>query len=701
MILKSLIIKNFRKFKNITVEFPDGVTGIVGLNGSGKSTIIEAIAWVLYGPVAARTGTDQIKRRGSETKDGCRVELEFVFENEYYRIIREITGKNLTATATATINGKIAATSPESVNLFIRKKLGMDFKSFFTSIFAKQKELNTLSNMNNSERRPLILRMLDINSLDDVIREIRLDKKNKELLIQKLIDGLTDQEGKVKEELYNEKIKNLENKKKNFAKEINQLREKIKIIKNEIILQKNQNEQNKIRYEKIKKEREHLSNNKILFERKNKFYNELKSLTEKINDRDNYIEKEKMKLNYYKSCEKDIKICDRRTNEIEDILEKIVKKIEQKKTYSKRLESDLSDVITKREKIEKLGPSAICPTCEQTLTNQYNFLIKKYTKKENKINRTIKDFSTIINNEEEKKQRTLREYNALKRKRNHLQDMKREKELVKGSIKHNNIELIKERDEYKNIKNEFNKIETINFDIKQYELIIEKLDTTYKDYQLSLKKYNEKKDLFSKILIEAEKKEGEQKLIIQEIKNYFDKINEIKKYKKKIREEKTTVNYINILNEVMNDFRNYLISRIRPTLSHYSSDFFNNLTNGKYSEIELDENYNLLIYDNGERYRINRFSGGEEDLANLCLRLAISEVITERAGGILNFIILDEIFGSQDELRRKNIMNALSSLSYKFRQIFLVTHVEDVKNYMENIISVIENEDGTSSIKIE
>ena len=156
-----------------------------------------------------------------------------------------------------------------------------------------------------------------------------------------------------------------------------------------------------------------------------------------------------------------------------------------------------------------------------------------------------------------------------------------------------------------------------------------------------------------------------------------------------------------MLSEVMSDFRTFLISRIRPTLSSYSSDFFGRLTDGKYVEVELDENYDLLVYDNGEKYSIERFSGGEEDLANLCLRLAISEVITERAGGIFSFIILDEIFGSQDSIRRQNIMKALSGLSGKFRQIFLITHVEDVKNYMENIIYVLEKEDGVSTVKLE
>ena len=38
MILKTLVLRNYRKFKQIVVEFPDGVTGVIGLNGAGKST---------------------------------------------------------------------------------------------------------------------------------------------------------------------------------------------------------------------------------------------------------------------------------------------------------------------------------------------------------------------------------------------------------------------------------------------------------------------------------------------------------------------------------------------------------------------------------------------------------------------------------------------------------------------------------------
>ena len=95
MNLKNLKLINFRKFKNTTIEFPDGVTGIIGLNGAGKSTIFEAIAWGLYGSVSARTPSNQIKRQNTSNSDPCRVELEFIFEGENYRIIRQMKGKNL------------------------------------------------------------------------------------------------------------------------------------------------------------------------------------------------------------------------------------------------------------------------------------------------------------------------------------------------------------------------------------------------------------------------------------------------------------------------------------------------------------------------------------------------------------------------------------------------------------------------------
>ncbi|RLF51087.1 MAG: SMC family ATPase [Thermoplasmata archaeon] len=701
MILKTLTLKNFRKFKDITIEFPDGVTGIVGLNGVGKSTIFEAIAWVLYGPVAARTPSDQIKRQGAMPTEPCRVELEFVFEGDNYRIVREMTGKNLAASATATVNGKISATGAETVSRFIQKKLGMDFKSFFTSIFAKQKELNTLSSMVASERRPLILRMLGIDSLDLVIKEIRSDKKNKDTLIEKLRDDLVDESGRKKDEIFKEEIKNLDEKKEEINIVIKQLKKEIQSYKKELTSLEKKYIDDKNKYEKLKKYEKELVERKTLFEKKKRLLDEINALKKKIIDREKILTVEEKKLDVFKDIEKDLDSTEKRLDEINHAIEKFLKTIEQKKTLIQRILRDISDLDVKRRNIEKLGPDARCPTCERILGTQYGSLLKKFDNEKKGKQEEMKSLENEIKKVEDEKERLSREHVALQKKRNYLQNQFRERERITAKINHVLSEVKREKSELEYKKKEYDIIGDVVFNAEEFENVKKQVEKCYEKYQGSLAFFNKKKDKLMDITIKLEKVEGEKRLIDQEIKNLKRRIAELNHVKKQLKEEEKSAHYLGMLSEIMSNFRTHLISRVRPMLSSYSSEFFRSLTDGKYSEVELDENYDLLIYDNGEKYDVKRFSGGEEDLVNLCLRLAISEVITERAGGAFNFIILDEIFGSQDVFRRQNIMKALNNLSSKFRQIFLITHIEDVKNYMENVIYVTEDEEGNSSVKIE
>lgn len=701
MIIKNLALKNYRKFKNTTIEFPDGVTGVVGLNGVGKSTIFEAIAWTLYGSVAARTSADQIKRQGALYPDPCRVELEFVFEDDNYRIVREMSGKHLVTSATTTVNGKIAANGTEAVNKYIQKKLGMDFKSFFTSIFAKQKELNALSTMVASDRRPLILKMLGIDSLDDVVKEIKSDKRNKDTLIGRLGQDLVDESGKEKIDIYRDEIKNFEKQKEEIDQIIKKFKEKILTFKKELTTLEKKYLDSKKEYEKINERKEKLAEKKTLFENKKKLQEEFKNFKEKIAERQKIIEKEKKKLDGFQKLETDIKSIEKRLNETDEKIEKSVKIIEQKKTLTERIKKDIVDIDSKRKNIEKLGPDAKCPTCERILSDQHDVLLKKFNDEKRKYEKEIGTFSNEINKVQEEKDIFSREQQALQKKRNYLHTQLRERERIDATITNISAEIKREITEMENKGKELKKIGVVTFDLKEFKTVKKQVEVLYKKYQSTLDVFNEKKDGFSSLNLDLERKEGEKKLISQDIKNLKEKITQLDKFKKQIKDEKKTVHYLGMLSEVMSSFRTHLISRIRPTLSTYSSDFFERLTDGKYRELELDESYDLLVYDNGSAYGIERFSGGEEDLANLCLRLAISEVITERAGGVFNFIILDEIFGSQDVFRRQNIMRALSGLSSKFRQIFLITHVNDVKDDMENIIFVTENEDGISSVQIE
>ena len=701
MILKSLRLKNFRKFKDSLIEFPDGVTGVVGLNGAGKSTIFEAIAWVLYGPVAARTSADQIKRENAEHSDPCRVELGFIFGDDKYRVVREMSGKSLATSASATINGKLVANGAEIVSKFIQKKLGMDFKSFYTSIFAKQKELNALSSMNASERRPLILRMLGIDALDDIIKEIKFDKRNKDAVIGRLGQDLVDKNGRNKTDVYQNEIKNLKQKKDDLDLLLKKSTENISIAKKEVEALEKRYANAKKECEKIQKNKEKLAEKKTLFENKEKLREEIKQLQSKIKDRQQSIEKQQKKNEAFKNLEVEIKTTESNLSKAEDATETIIKKTEQKKTLIKSIEEAVTDIDSKRKKIEKIGSDAKCPTCERVLGNQYTALIQKFDEKKQKKNKEKESFLKTLKIEQNEYERLSREQRALQKKRNYLQTQLREKERIDTTIKNVLTEINREEKEIEDKEKQLMKIGKVEFNLNEYESVKRRVETLRNELDSSLKTFQEKKDRLNKAKIDLVKKESDKKSVLQEIKNLRQKIKELEEFKKRIKEEKKNVQHLSMLNEIMSSFRTYLISQIRPTLSLYASELFDQLTDGKYSEIELDENYNLIVYDNGVPHNIERFSGGEEDLANLCIRLAISEVITEKAGSVFNFIILDEIFGSQDNIRKQNIIKALSSFSSKFRQIFLITHIEEIKNFMENAITVLEEENGESKIKIE
>ena len=150
------------------------------------------------------------------------------------------------------------------------------------------------------------------------------------------------------------------------------------------------------------------------------------------------------------------------------------------------------------------------------------------------------------------------------------------------------------------------------------------------------------------------------------------------------------------LDRAFSDLRTDLNFQLRPELSELASAFLSELTDARYSELELDDQYNIVILEDGIPKPV--LSGGEEDLANLVLRLAISQMIAERAGQSFSLLILDEVFGSLDEARRYNVVELLRGLQDRFEQVILITHIEPVREGLDRVISVSYDPDRGCSI---
>ena len=379
----------------------------------------------------------------------------------------------------------------------------------------------------------------------------------------------------------------------------------------------------------------------------------------------------------------------------------MAKRKNERETLRGYKEKELARMMEKKKEIEKLGPDAKCPTCDRVLEDHYYTLLNGFSREIERLEKDKVVLSEQLGEIEEKQSVLEKELNALQKRNKHLVEERRELDKIRATIS----SILEEIENDEKILEEnvtgLNEIKYVSFERDEYERKIVEKRKAYEEYQLVLKEYNVKKDENSRLRLDLEKAEGNRRLLEQKIESLNEQVKNFEEVKKRIAVERGDLEYLQLLMDVMSSFRTDLISRIRPMLSAYASEFFERLTDGKYKLIELDEDYNIRILDDGKAYGVKRFSGGEEDLANLCLRLAISEIVSDRADREFNFIILDEIFGSQDNIRRQNILQALNALSSKFRQIFLITHIDEVKNFMENVIQVVEGENGTSYVKIE
>ena len=151
------------------------------------------------------------------------------------------------------------------------------------------------------------------------------------------------------------------------------------------------------------------------------------------------------------------------------------------------------------------------------------------------------------------------------------------------------------------------------------------------------------------------------------------------------------------LDRAFTDLRTDLNAQLRPELSELASAFLAELTDGRYAELELDDQYAVTVLEDGVPKPV--ISGGEEDVANLVLRLAISQMIAERSGQPFSLLVLDEVFGSLDEVRRGHVLGLLRRLHDRFEQVIVITHIEDVREGLDRVLEVrFDAESGKSVV---
>lgn len=152
-----------------------------------------------------------------------------------------------------------------------------------------------------------------------------------------------------------------------------------------------------------------------------------------------------------------------------------------------------------------------------------------------------------------------------------------------------------------------------------------------------------------------------------------------------------------------------LIEQALPQIQQKANDLLERLSDGamtiqfvtqaEYKDKKRDdlkETLDIHISDSSGMRDYEMYSGGEAFRVNFAIRLALSEILAQRKGARLQTLVIDEGFGSQDALGRQRLIEAINTVKNDFAKIFIITHLDELKEAFPNRIEVEKTGRGST-----
>ena len=688
--ITSIELVDFLAHSETKLEFADGVTIFVGDNGAGKSSIIDAITFSLFGQHTRKSNKGLI-RRG--TNQGF-TKVKFTINGKQYETVRKIDSKgSLSATFSEITNNErvqIAAGERkqfgESMTEQVEKIIGMDFEKLKIASIVQQGELNSIINAKPKEFKELLNAIIGIDKLDvasesmkKVIKEFR-EKIKTDL-------GYDDTHIEILErdfEKYKQDVKEAEPEKNQLESKQKETQEELKTLQKEL----------EIETPKIDKIKQlELRKNELLTYVKNTIGEIQQQISEnerKIRDCEGCFEEIKLKKDF------EIKI-----QKVEEAVEETLKKIQE-------MSSQIASLKEKQILASKLQlKDNKCPVCDSTVEKLNPFFQEDHIKDEIiKLQENIKlkekerDMYTQKRKEFLEKVQKTRDAEATLRahsisNQEELTKIQKETQIQKEKvplINNNNLKQISQIDNHAELIFEnisklevetkgFNEKEFLNLKktIMQKQTVVSQIDQQMGGVLEKIHKAEKQIDVIQKSIFELRK-----------VKGYISRLDKIQ------------TNIFSRDGSVATSLRSWALNSISVKASEYLS-----FLNTKIQRIALSEkarDVSIACYSKTEVLELESLSGGEKVSVALALRLGMASLL---GSSNLNLMILDEPTTHLDAERKKSLVRVLSQLSeisnsQSPMQFLIITHDAEIfeDSNVEQIYKFESSDEGSKVIAL-
>jgi DNA repair protein SbcC/Rad50 len=791
--LHALGLRNFRQHVDTQIRFAPGLTGIIGANGAGKTTILEAIAWALYGNSAARGTRDSLRHARAPENAPVRVELDFELAGHRYRVERTLRGAELFLDGGPTP----IARSIKAVNELLQRRLGMSRAEFFNTYFTGQKELDVMAALGPTDRARFLARVLGYDRLTAAQELLREQRRTVIAELSGLRSGMPDPDAvalreREADQALAEARDRAELADAAHATALERLatigpvweaadaaREQWHALDAERRLVEQalagaQREQERLASERagVDAARDELTPLlqvvSILparraaleeLERLAAAHGERRALSERIASLDEERARLADRLGKLESApaleveqRAVLEAARRALSGTESTLDEArtawARDRQEAETRHEALNTQHDELAAQQATLEGLGAESPCPTCARPLGASYHDVLALITEQLDtvRVDRSYfrnraRQLATVPEPMAELEQRRLtqqqevasaeRRYariNAAVQEREQLQPqyLALQQRLDVATQRLDTLPDGYDAEAHQALRAEAGRLGELATRVAQLQATMERAaplqqraDAIARDLALHTERHAVIVGRLAALAFDAEQHAtlrhehaGASHAVHQAELAQADArgaVQRAEQQRESARRARTELHALqtraasleaerSLHDELDDEFgalRGELNARLRPELSELASGFLESLTDGRYAALELDEDYAVQVLEDGLPKSV--LSGGEEDLCNLVLRLAISQMIAERAGQEFSLLILDEVFGSLDESRRENVLALLRRLHDRFEQVMVITHIEDVREGLDRVLMVTYDAESGSS----
>lgn len=641
--ITKIIISDYLSIKYLEIQIPEGLIQVTGDNGSGKSTIFDAIYWCFFGKTTKKLINSDIIRDRPTQQDNAQVEIQIVSPNGGIGRIKRTSKEGLLiykglTSLESIVEGK---TQDERQKMLQEALLGIPENLFMSACYFSQENLQMLTTLGDSDKTSLITNLLGFDVYDELYNKVhekqKIFKEKKPILDKELIILTKDFEK------LNELIAQLE-------KQINQL--------DLINLQ------------------EELQIKKLVLEKNNLI---VKQETIQIIDYDKQIED--CKLERVKIQEKITEITKLKEIKLEEINLLTQEILKNSKTH---LLEEIKKINLQIKKINLASSNTICEHCGSLVTEE---------NKGKCIAEKQKEITILENKIIEMDLKTTQLNEKLVSAKLELAKLPPIPSLFENDLLITKLNTLK-----------FEQIEKINELKNQEKDILNKkniLDLQITNLQEHIKiQKNQKEEINLKIISYISEKEIkilEKTKITNQILTLDSDILKLEFWKYSFSPRGIRAN---LLSKFCNEF-NLIINKYIALISNGKMEINLNpdkeLKNGeKRNELSLD------IFTNSKKRRYQGLSGGQKRRVDLSICLALNKWVSNRynlVNGLLGILILDEIISAIDPSYSESIANVLKGEA-EDRAIFIVAHGSNIDANVDHTWNLRLNNEEITEITV-